>query len=80
MRCRPAFIIIRHRVALTEELIWVLQTIPAARVAARVEDARKFPVPVDGKQQMHMVFLWLAGYMLWCLVEAWRGACGLYHS
>ena len=20
-------------------------------------------------QQMHMVFLWLAGYMLWCLVD-----------
>ena len=53
VRLRPAFVVVRHRVALTENTlreIRVLQSIPAARVAARVDYARvlgKFPVPVD---------------------------------
>ena len=53
VRLRPAFVVVRHRVALTEDAlreIRVLQSIPAARVAARVDYARvlgKFPVPVD---------------------------------
>ena len=78
VRLRPAFIIIRHRVALTENAlreIRVLEPVPAARVAARVDYARvlgKFPVPVDaGREDLaadaHGFFV--GGYMLWCRVD-----------
>ena len=78
VRLRPAFVVVRHRVALTENTlreIRVLEPVPAARVAARVDYARvlgKFPVPVDaGGEDLaadaHGFFV--GGYMLWCRVD-----------
>ena len=75
VRLRPAFVIIRDGVALAENTLRegrVLEPVPAARVAARVDDAGvlgKFPVPVDaGREDLaadaHGCFV--GGYMLWC--------------
>ena len=57
VRLRPAFVVVRHGVALAENTlreVRVLEPVPAARVAARVDDAGvlgKLPVPVDAGRE-----------------------------
>ena len=89
VRLRPAFVVVRHGVALAENALRegrVLEPVPAARVAARVDDAGvlgKFPVPVDaGREDLaadaHGCFV--GGYMLGCRVDGVREAALRAHG